>query len=878
MLRLTLLPLLLCALTAHAQLWLADDFSDGDFSAQPAWTGHTDRFIVNAEGQLQLADADPASSNIRWLVTPLPGLPHPDDTLTWTCFVRLDFAPSSANHARIWLIADDADLSLAQNGWYIQVGGISGSGDALLLVRVEDGQATTLLSGTAGAVGADPAVARLRVRRLPQGTWTLEADYTGGTDYAFEGQAADPFLPQGWYFGLWCRYTATRAQAFFFDDVVCGPFRADDEPPRLLGVTVLAADHLVLSCSEPVAAVSAADPASFAIEPADVLVAESWRDANDPTRVHLLLAPPLQSGQTYRLAAPALTDLAGNAAADTLELLWYATAAPQRHDVLITEIMADPTPAHGLPEAEYVELFNRSARVFDLAGWSFASNNSTATLPHHYLLPGQYVVLTDAAHAADFAPFGKTLGVDGFPAIANSGSTLTLRDDAGTVVHQLTWSPAWHRDGKDEGGWSLEMRNAEALCAGADNWSSTLAFIGGTPGRPNSLPPTLPDTLPPRLRWIEVAAARPDELWLVFDEAVDEAAAADTSLFQLRLSANDARWPVWQASVAAERPEAVHLVLGAPLPDGQTLTLTVEAGFADCMGNALAQPLEVALRRPEASPAAARINELMYEPDEDGAEYVELALPADAPLDPALLALALLHDNGDTTVVPLTAHRLWWPGSWLVLSAEPERLRRHHGLPDTALLIKAPLPALPNEGATLLLLARSDSDYELVESIAWSPDWHSPLLSQTRGVSLERIRPDWPPTPDNWHSAAATAGYATPARPNSQYRPLPAETQARPCRLLSPVVSPDGDGFEDVLLVECTLEAPAAARLRIYDAAGRLVWHAPELQWLGTRNVLQWDGRTDFGRLAPRGLYALYVELIRADGTVLRQRLGAAVW
>ncbi|RME65860.1 MAG: lamin tail domain-containing protein, partial [Caldilineae bacterium] len=531
------------------------------------------------------------SNNTRWLVTPLPGLPHPDDTLTWTCYVRLEFAPSSANFARIWLLADDADLALAQNGWYVQVGGISGSGDALTLVRVQEGQATSVLGGTSGAVGADPAVARLRVRRLPQGIWTLEADYEGGTAFAFEGQATDAFLPQGWYFGLWCRYTATRAQAFFFDDIDCGPFRADDQPPRLLGVEVLGHDHLVLTCSEPVDAASAANADAFAFAPDDVLVAESWRDAEAPTRVHLLLAPPLQSGQTYLLAAPGLTDLAGNAATDTLEVLWYATGTPALHDVLITEIMADPTPAHGLPEAEYVELFNRSAQVFDLAGWTFASNASEATLPHHYLLPGAYVLLTDASRAADFAPFGKTLGVPGFPALANGGSTLTLRDAQGAVVHQLTWSPDWHSDGKDEGGWSLELRNPDALCAGAANWGSTLAFIGGTPGHPNSLPAALPDTLPPRLRWLELDAQQPEVVWLVFDEAVSASTASDTAFFHLRLSANDTSWPVMHGSVEPDRPEVVRLTLGAPLPAHEAALLTVEAGFADCMGNALTAPL-----------------------------------------------------------------------------------------------------------------------------------------------------------------------------------------------------------------------------------------------------------------------------------------------
>ena len=38
-------------------------------------------------------------------------------------------------------------------------------------------------------------------------------------------------------------------------------------------------------------------------------------------------------------------------------------------DIIFSEILADPTPKAGLPETEFVELFNRSEFAFDLSGW-----------------------------------------------------------------------------------------------------------------------------------------------------------------------------------------------------------------------------------------------------------------------------------------------------------------------------------------------------------------------------------------------------------------------------------------------------------------------------------------------------------------------------
>ncbi|HPA31685.1 MAG TPA: hypothetical protein PLV14_08820, partial [Bacteroidia bacterium] len=52
---------------------ITDNFSDGDFTANPAWSGDNSQFIVNASQQLQLNSTGAATSYLA-LATSLPML------------------------------------------------------------------------------------------------------------------------------------------------------------------------------------------------------------------------------------------------------------------------------------------------------------------------------------------------------------------------------------------------------------------------------------------------------------------------------------------------------------------------------------------------------------------------------------------------------------------------------------------------------------------------------------------------------------------------------------------------------------------------------------------------------------------------------------
>src|ERR1043166_5051230 len=106
-----------------------DNFTDGDFTASPAWSGDAAEFIVNASQQLQLNNSVAGAS---YLSTPSPG--SSVDNIQWNFYIKQSFAPSGSNYGRVYLVSDNANLEASLNGYYLQFGE-AGSLDAVELFR-----------------------------------------------------------------------------------------------------------------------------------------------------------------------------------------------------------------------------------------------------------------------------------------------------------------------------------------------------------------------------------------------------------------------------------------------------------------------------------------------------------------------------------------------------------------------------------------------------------------------------------------------------------------------------------------------------------------------------------------------------------------------
>ncbi|MCB0546989.1 MAG: lamin tail domain-containing protein [Phaeodactylibacter sp.] len=853
------LMFLLCA--HHLSGQLQDDFSDGDFTNDPEWFGDTGKFVVSG-GQLQLLDSEPGPDNASYLYLPAPT--STDAATTWEALVRMEFAPSASNFTRIYLSASSPNLTEAQEGYYLRIGGISGSDDAIELYRQDGNTSTLLISGTPGAVGTAPAIARIRASRSPDGQWELQADYTGGMALQGQGSALDDTYPMGSFFGVYCQYTSTRNEAFFFDDISIGPLFQDTRPPLLLEVEATGALEAIARFDEPLDETSAAEPGNYQLDNGIGQPAEVIFNGATPTEVRLLLGTPLENTQSYMLTASNIADASGNiAAAQSRPFTYYNLQPAAFGDIVFSELLPDPTPSAGLPEGEFVELFNRSDKVIQLSGLALSSGSPPAALPEFLLLPGGYVTICDDSFEGDFAVLGPTVAVNSFPALTNSGDEVRLSDANGNLIAEVIYEDSWYQDeSRAGGGYSLELIQTEGPYDCPGNWQASVAATGGTPGLPNSLLGAETDNTPPAL-----AGAFADsefELRIVFSEVM--------AISPLDLPDSYAISPPVTISEALAQPnrKEVILLLETPLEPGTSYQASFPGAITDCMGNAL--PAGTSITTGLAEPLEPRdiiINEALFNPEAGGSDFIEVYNRSGKVLNLNGIVIANTQKESGDTLGAVSTDYLLFPGEYAVLSESPDDIANRYTVRFEQALVEANLPTLEDKSGNITLRYSG----QVIDAFDYSEALHYPLLDSKEGVSLERISPE-APTQDggNWHSAASTAGFATPTYQNSQFFEKPTFLEEM-FSVLTPTFSPDGDGFDDVLLIDYETERPGyTLNLHVYDSHGRLTRRLANNETLASGGRLKWDGLNEEGARARIGIYILWFEVFTPDGKVERDK------
>lgn len=852
-----LLLLLLLPLSLFAQV--TDDFSDGDFTQDPAWSGTTEQYTVNNSKQLQLNAESEGMAYLSLSITEY-------ESMEWQFWIREAFAPSSNNYSDVWLCADNADLSQATQGYFLRFGE-AGSSDAIELYRKDAGGQQSVCRGTEGAIAASFAVS-VKVNCDREGNWMLQTCYDNSGIYLIEAQGIDDTYGRSGFFCFWSKFTSSNAKKFYFDNVYVGPRIADNEPPQLLTCEVLDVMHLRLAFNEALDETTALNPTNYSVDNG-LGSPMSVNFGDNPAQVVLEFEREIGNGVNYTLTVSGIKDLWNN----TMELttMAFSIYEASEYDIVINEIMADPNPVVGLPEWEYVELYNTTEFGIDLKDWQIHIGANENTFGNYVLAPHGYVILCHNDAVSELRQYGDCIGFGSF-SVGNSSSAMYLYNKSGILISRVNFSNTWYHDpDKDNGGWSVEQIDPLNPCAGASNWTASTDASGGTPGRINSV--NGENNVQPKVERVSMYANYIVQLW--FDQQMNPAELVDTQHFLVEETGEHPQ----QADINPIDGTYVELQFDHGFEQGLVYTLIIN-GVTNCVGTNIGSDTRVQFGIPnEIAEGEILINEILFDPINPGVDYVELYNNTDKTFDLSALMLGVIKQSfpnpADTTLKEITADsRLFLPHTYVLLSTNSEIVGEQYDCSTDNFVQMASFPSYANAGGTAVLMGK---DGIMIDAMYFSEKMHYPLLKVTKGVSLERVAFDQPSMDaDNWHSAAERTHFGTPGYENSMRQsPEPSNDEIS----ISPdIFSPDGDGYDDACFINYHFdEAGYTMNIYIFNVDGQLIRHLAKGELVGQEGSVLWNGLDNNGNKVPIGVYVVVTEVFNFSGTVKQFKNAAVV-
>jgi hypothetical protein len=847
-------------LSIHTFSQVTDQFSDGNFTANPRWVGDTSQLEVNSSFQLHIASTGSDTSSL-WVQNA-----RIKDT-EWQLWVKLSFNTSANNHARIYLTANTRNPAEPLNGYYLQVGG---SDDSLAFFKQTGNVHQLLFKGSQAFTGQSTNQLRVKVVHDHAGIWHLYTDPTGNSMFSEEGSILDTTVSYSAWFGLFCKYTTSNATKFYFDDVYVGPIIVDSTAPEVVSVEVATDRELLVTFSETLDEETSERAGNYTTTGyGEPLLARL--DSINPQQVLLTFASPFQDEHCDTLRIHDVTDLAGNTLVTTMKSFCHYRV--KTFDIVINEIMADPDPPSGLPSAEYAELFNRTPYPINLKDWTFGAGSTVKIIPDKVIQPNDYLILTGGE---ELSLYGNS--VDLFTAgstLTNDGTTLLLKNEMGRVIHTVTYSIDWYNNTlKETGGWSLEMIDPNNPCGCNENWSASNDPLGGTPGGLNSISQANPDLISPQLQRGYIL--NDSTVGLVFSEKMDSTTLGEAGQWEIQ----PGDIPVSKLTYLGPEYDEILLHSLQKLEVGKVYQAVIPVGLRDCSGNPLDETFTPGFAIPDSlGRGDLIINEVLPNPFTGGERFIELFNRSEKVLNLGELVLLesdSLTGKGWDPMEIISGTFLVFPGDYLVLSKDPDDIRARYVTGSADRFIKtSALPSLSDEGGEVILARKND--LVLIDKMTYTETMQFPLLRSVEGVSLERVRTSGvSDDPSNWHSASGNCGFATPGYENSQHMTL--ENASDFVTIEPERFTPDNDGTDDILLIRFQLDKPGyMGNILLFDDRGRVVRQLVNNDLLSTEQIYTWDGTKDNREKATVGIYLMYIELFDTDGKVVKRRKACVV-
>jgi len=227
------------------------------------------------------------------------------------------------------------------------------------------------------------------------------------------------------------------------DYLKIGRKKWDQEKPQLINYKQLDNHHLELTYNE---LISNLIPPNFTLD--NSILTHIW---NKPNQI-ILTIPQINSRVINKKIEFQCLDIWNNILSDSLNISLYYLDTPKFGELLITEILFDPSPEYGhLPEFEFIELKNTSNKSLDLSSLYWKHNDQIYSFDTGIILSNQVLVFGKGDWGKSW--FRKQ---NSFPNLYANGGNIQLFNSENNLITQIKYSPEYFRKEFNDGGVSIE--------------------------------------------------------------------------------------------------------------------------------------------------------------------------------------------------------------------------------------------------------------------------------------------------------------------------------------------------------------------------------------------------------------------------------------
>lgn len=807
-----------------------DNFDNDNLSSPLQWLGDTSLFTIN-NGVLRSNGS--AEAAVIYLSTPVEALNQQE----WQIYTKLDFSPSGSNKLRFYLQSDSANLINSTKAVYLEIGQ---TGDDIFRLVFEEDYEREIIWESKKTYSAS-VEEHLKIIKSKENEWSFYLRSTTGGYVKDTAAYFRQFLFDEAYSGIICYHTSTRRDKFYFDNFYAGPPQADLVAPKVVQMNVDGETTITLEFSE--ALDEGIDSDNFILNEVDHPM-DITRNLNE---VILLFNSSFKEEDNF-LAVKDIADRNGNILKDTVLMFnFYKISVPTPGDILINEIMADPTPPVDIPEAEYVELWNQSENHYDLK--DFQLNGKAIANEKRIFKRNSYIILCRENDKELFYASSEVAGMSSWDVLSNQEDKVLLTYGNGLVIDEINYSRSWYKSAvKNNGGFALERRHSNFPCEQEFNWAASEHNEGGTPGRKNSLSDDPQD----------IAAPRP-----VYSVAIDSVTVEvkfDEPLNKQSFQLSDiAETEFAFIQYYFQTAEVLILVAERAFEKNKPYSFYLQE-ISDCYGNQAEKTAYNFVLPDHISKGDIIINEILFDPFPSGVDFLEIFNNSEKYLD--LRQINFSNDSSRFYAL-INQPEIIGPGKYISVTTDTNRLLNDY--PHALNLLQTPaIPPLPNTGGDIYLF----NDKQVLDVVTYSADYHLPFLQSSEGVSLERISPSAPSEDkNNWHSASSTAGFATPGAINSQN--IFSEDSEYPLSLSSSYLTPDQNGDKDFVVIKYVFNNPGLiGSFSVYDPFGKKIKTIANNSTLAMNGQFVWDGSNDENYPVKSGHYLLVAEIFGISGEI----------